>query len=82
MTKDEFLDILSNTLGMTDEYMAENIIREILSKTKTKRYISMNVWVETFSLFLRGNKEEKLNYCFGVYDISKKGFLNREIMFR
>lgn len=82
MLKDEFIDILANTLGMTDEYMADQIVSEILICTKMKRFITLNVWVEVFSLYLRGNMEEKMKYCFGVYDISKKGFLRREVMFK
>lgn len=82
LPKDELYDILSATLNLTDEFMYEHISRQILRNTKTKLFVTMNAWVEMFSLYLRGNLEEKMKYCFGVYDIMSKGFLGREIMFR
>lgn len=81
MLKEEFHDVLSNTLEITDDFMVHHIITEILSSTKLKRFISMSVWVETFSLFLRGTFEEKIKHCYRVYDNTQKGFIGRDILF-
>lgn len=82
MLKQEFAEVLSHTLDLTDEYMLDKIVTQILNTTKTKRFIPMNTWVETFSLYLRGTLEEKMKYCFGVYDVSKTGMLRKDTIFR
>lgn len=81
MLKDEFHDVLANTLGITDDYMAHHMFNELVSSTKMRRFITMNVWVETFSLFLRGSFEDKMKHCFRIYDNTKKGFIGKDIMY-
>lgn len=82
LLKEEFVHILANTLDLTDEYMCERIIGEILRKVKSKMYITISIWVEVFSLYLRGSLEEKMRYCFNVYDITNKGFIGKGVLFR
>lgn len=82
MLKEEFTEVLGSTLDLTDDYMAQKIVTEVMSHTKMKKFITMNVWVETFSLFLRGTLEEKIKFCFGVYDDSKKGYLGRDVLYK
>lgn len=81
MTKGEFVDIMSKTLNMSDDFMSEKIIMEILKSSKLKRYITIDIWVKVLSLYLRGTMEEKMEYCFGIYDITKKGFIKKEILY-
>lgn len=34
------------------------------------------------SMFLRGKLEEKLQYCFRVYDLNSDGYISKEEMFQ
>lgn len=36
----------------------------------TSAYVSLETWIKTMSLFLRGTLEEKINYCFAIYDLN------------
>lgn len=38
-------------------------------------------WVKGLSVLLRGNTEERIGYCFKVYDLNNDGFITREEMF-
>lgn len=82
MLKDDFIDILGCTLGLTDEFINDKIIIQILEKSNIKRFITMDVWVQVFSLFLRGSQKAKRKFCFGVYDITKKGFIGRDVAYQ
>ncbi|XP_072532195.1 calaxin isoform X1 [Salminus brasiliensis] len=44
-------------------------------------YISVKEWVEGLSVFLRGSLDEKIKYCFEVYDLNGDGYISREEMF-
>ncbi|XP_044151725.1 EF-hand calcium-binding domain-containing protein 1 isoform X1 [Bufo gargarizans] len=44
-------------------------------------YISVSEWIEGLSVFLRGTLDEKIKYCFEVYDLNSDGFISREEMF-
>lgn len=82
MLKDEFIEILGSTLSITDDFITDKMVIQLLSKTKMKRFITMEVWVQVFSLFLRGSQKAKMKFCFGVYDIMKKGFIDREVAYQ
>ncbi|XP_021244844.1 EF-hand calcium-binding domain-containing protein 1 isoform X2 [Numida meleagris] len=44
--------------------------------------ISVVEWVEGLSVFLRGTLEERIKYCFEVYDLNGDGYISREEMFQ
>ncbi|KAF2886971.1 hypothetical protein ILUMI_19202, partial [Ignelater luminosus] len=62
MTKDQFRELLHNTMDITD-YEMTDYITTILDRTPN-RYFSMELWVRALSLFLRGTMQEKIDYCF------------------
>uniref|UniRef100_H0V0L4 Calaxin n=1 Tax=Cavia porcellus TaxID=10141 RepID=H0V0L4_CAVPO len=43
--------------------------------------INVTEWVNGLSLFLRGSLEEKMKYCFDVFDLNGDGFISKEEMF-
>lgn len=79
MTKDQFLEILHSTLDMTDTNMTDIVLTAV--NKKSSNYISEELWLKTLSLFLRGNIEEQIKFCYTVYDIQGTGRLGKEIMF-
>ncbi|XP_069815530.1 calaxin isoform X1 [Dendropsophus ebraccatus] len=44
-------------------------------------HISVTEWIEGLSVFLRGTLDEKIKYCFEVYDLNSDGYISREEMF-
>lgn len=42
--------------------------------------VTLETWINTMSLFLRGTLEEKINYCFVCYDVMGDGFIKRNFM--
>lgn len=79
MTKDQFLEILHCTLDMTDTFMTDIVLTAVNKKSSNN--ISEELWLKTLSLFLRGTMEEKIKFCYTVYDIQGTGKLGKEIMF-
>ncbi|KAA0710419.1 EF-hand calcium-binding domain-containing protein 1 [Triplophysa tibetana] len=74
-----FRHILHNTFDMTDDMMMDRVFRAFDKDNDS--YISVKEWVEGLSLFLRGTLEEKIKYCFDVYDLNGDGYISREEMF-
>lgn len=64
MEKTQFRDILHCSLDMTDDYLMDRIFYNIDKGSST--FMSIETWVTTLSLFLRGTLEEKMNYCYMV----------------
>ncbi|KAI7799069.1 calaxin isoform X1 [Triplophysa rosa] len=74
-----FRHILHNTFDMTDDMMMDRVFRAFDKDNDS--YISVKEWVEGLSLFLRGTLDEKIKYCFDVYDLNGDGYISREEMF-
>ncbi|XP_051527097.1 calaxin isoform X1 [Myxocyprinus asiaticus] len=75
----KFRNILHNTFGMTDDMMMDRVFRAFDKDNDS--YISVKEWVEGLSVFLRGTLEEKITYCFDIYDLNGDGYISREEMF-
>ncbi|XP_056336226.1 calaxin isoform X1 [Danio aesculapii] len=76
----KFRNILHNTFGMTDDMMTDRVCRVI--DKDNDGYLSIKEWVEALSVFLRGTLDEKIKYCFEVYDLNGDGYISREEMFQ
>ncbi|VEN40839.1 unnamed protein product [Callosobruchus maculatus] len=72
---------MHNCFQMTDSKMTTNIITAMGKKSRS-RFISMELWITTLSLFLRGTLEEQIHFCFSVYDITNSGILTKDVLFR
>ncbi|KAE8596852.1 hypothetical protein XENTR_v10016264 [Xenopus tropicalis] len=77
--RNTFRNILHNTFGMTDDMIMDRVFRGFDKDNDS--YISVTEWVEGLSVFLRGTLEERIKYCFGVYDLNGDGYISREEMF-
>nr|CAI5841546.1 unnamed protein product [Callosobruchus analis] len=81
VSKLQFAEVMHKCLQMTDSRMTTNIITA-MDKTSRSRYITMETWIKTLSLFLRGTLEEQILFCFNVYDTTNSGLLTRDVLFR
>ncbi|CAG9831204.1 unnamed protein product [Diabrotica balteata] len=81
ITRDVLMEVFHCCLDMTD---MEKVIRIITCLDEKARdvYISKELWVHMLSLFLRGTIEEKMAFCFKVYDYGGSGQLMKENLFK
>ncbi|XP_006002685.1 calaxin isoform X1 [Latimeria chalumnae] len=77
--RNKFRNILHNTFGMTDDMIMDRVFRAFDKDNDS--YVSIREWIEGLAIFLRGTLEEKMKYCFDVYDLNGDGYVSREEMF-
>ncbi|NXL61863.1 EFCB1 protein, partial [Chordeiles acutipennis] len=75
-----FRDALYSMFGMTDDMIMDRVFRTF--DRDKDNYINVVEWVEGLSVFLRGTLEEKIKYCFAVYDMDSDGYISRDEMFQ
>uniref|UniRef100_A0A8C6YD18 EF-hand domain-containing protein n=1 Tax=Naja naja TaxID=35670 RepID=A0A8C6YD18_NAJNA len=79
LDRNSFRNILHVTFGMTDDMIMDRVFRGFDKDNDS--CVSVTEWVEGLSIFLRGTLEEKMKYCFEVYDLNSDGYISREEMF-
>ncbi|XP_018413081.1 PREDICTED: EF-hand calcium-binding domain-containing protein 1 [Nanorana parkeri] len=77
--RNTFRNILHNTFTMTDDMLMDRVFRAFDKDNDS--HISLTEWIEGLSVFLRGTLDEKIKYCFEVYDLNSDGYISREEMF-
>ncbi|PKU40976.1 ef-hand calcium-binding domain-containing protein 1 [Limosa lapponica baueri] len=75
-----FRDTLHSAFGMTDVMLMDRVFRTF--DRDNDSCIGVVEWVEGLSVFLRGTLEERIKYCFEVYDLNGDGYISREEMFQ
>ncbi|KAJ8961349.1 hypothetical protein NQ318_014592 [Aromia moschata] len=76
--KTQFRDVLHCALDMTDDSLMDRIFLAL--DKGPSAFISMETWIASLSVFLRGTFEEHIHFCFSVYDIMGDGILSRDTM--
>ncbi|XP_029444734.1 EF-hand calcium-binding domain-containing protein 1 isoform X2 [Rhinatrema bivittatum] len=79
LDRNKFRNMLHNTFEMTDDMIMDRVFRAFDKDNDS--YISVTEWVEGLAVFLRGTLDEKIRYCFEVYDLNNDGYITREEMF-
>ncbi|XP_033848074.3 calaxin isoform X2 [Acipenser ruthenus] len=79
LDRGKFRSILHNTFGMTDDMIMDRVFRAFDKDNDSN--VSVKEWIEGLSVFLRGTLDEKIKYCFEVYDLNGDGYISREEMF-
>ncbi|NWQ73364.1 EFCB1 protein, partial [Columbina picui] len=80
LDRNVFRDALHSAFGMTDDMMMDRVFR--IFDTAYDSWISVVEWVEGLSIFLRGTLDERIKFCFEVYDLNGDGYISREEMFQ
>ncbi|NWI56854.1 EFCB1 protein, partial [Calyptomena viridis] len=75
-----FRDTLHSAFGMTDDVVLDRVFSTF--DRDNKGCITVVEWVEGLAVMLRGTLEEKIKYCFMVYDLNGDGYISREEMFQ
>ncbi|XP_042362554.1 EF-hand calcium-binding domain-containing protein 1 [Plectropomus leopardus] len=78
LDREKFRSILHNIFGMTDDIIMGGVFRTF--DKDNDGFISMKEWIEGLSVFLRGTLDEKIKYCFHVYDSNGDSYITREEM--
>ncbi|KAF0292049.1 EF-hand calcium-binding domain-containing protein 1 [Amphibalanus amphitrite] len=76
LDRSKFRDVLHNTFDMTDDMLMDRVFR-VFDKDNDG-LINMEEWVTGLSVFLRGTLQERINYCFAVYDFNGDQSLARD----
>uniref|UniRef100_A0A3Q3XCP5 EF-hand domain-containing protein n=1 Tax=Mola mola TaxID=94237 RepID=A0A3Q3XCP5_MOLML len=74
-----FRSILHHTFGMTDDMTMDGVFRTFDKDSDS--IVSVKEWIEGLCVFLRGTLDEKIKYCFQVYDLNGDNYISREEMF-
>ncbi|XP_042874764.1 EF-hand calcium-binding domain-containing protein 1-like [Penaeus japonicus] len=79
MDGNRFRDIMHGIFGMTDEGLMECMYQ--VFDMDQDGVVGPEEFVVGMSAFLRGTLDEKIDYCFSVYDHNSDGFVSRDEMF-
>ncbi|XP_061903195.1 peroxisome biogenesis factor 1 isoform X1 [Entelurus aequoreus] len=74
----KFKDILKNDFGLINDTIMERVFRSF--DKDNDGFVNVKEWVEGLCVFLRGSLDEKIKYCFRVYDLSGDEHISREEM--
>ncbi|ELU15013.1 hypothetical protein CAPTEDRAFT_207746 [Capitella teleta] len=79
MDRNRFRDFLHREFSMTDDILMDRVFKAFDKDNDS--LVGPSEWVEGLSILLRGNMEEKIQFCFDVYDLNSDGYISREEMF-
>ncbi|CAI5690536.1 unnamed protein product [Oreochromis niloticus] len=76
LDRGKFISTLHSIFGLTDDRMT---VFRTFDKDNDS-VVSMKEWIDGLSVFLRGTLDEKIKYCFTVYDLNGDNAISREEM--
>ncbi|ESP01559.1 hypothetical protein LOTGIDRAFT_139478, partial [Lottia gigantea] len=74
-----FRDVLITRFKITDDFLMDRVFKAF--DTDNDSYLKAEEWVRGLSIFLKGEVEDLIKYCFIVYDLNGDGYISREEMF-
>lgn len=77
LSSKDFSNVLHKAFGLADDALIERILSALDSVSSR---VSLKSWINAMSIFLRGSLQQKIIYCFKVYDVRGKNQIRREQM--
>lgn len=74
----QLADVFHVVFGMPDSFLMPRIFQAIIGSVSS--LISMNSWVRMMNIFLKGTLDEKIDFCFSVYDPKRQGIKREQMM--
>lgn len=81
LSRPRLRDVLMNCFDMCDDFMMDRTFHSFASQEEYDQRITVDLWVKGMSVFLRGSLEEKITFCFRVYDINMNEEISRDEMY-
>jgi len=81
LSRPAFRDILILCFDMVDDMMMDRTYHSLASQGEYDASVSVDLWVTGMSVYLRGTIEEKIDFCFRVYDIDMNQEISRDEMY-
>ncbi|RKP19097.1 EF-hand [Rozella allomycis CSF55] len=78
--RSHFRDLLTDQFGMDDSLLMDRVFRAFDSDLDN--YIGFDEFIKGMSIFLKGRLEERMKFCFRVYDLNSDRYISKEEMFQ
>lgn len=78
ITRHQFREFFDICFGMSDDTLVDRAF-VALDKGITP-YVTLETWINTLEIYLRGTLDEKITYAFNCYDFMGKGLIRRDVM--
>lgn len=73
--RSQFSDVLYKCFNMPDDFLVDQI--QVALDKGASTNVSLKTWIKAMYLFLKATLDEKIEYCFAVYDAVGRGTLER-----
>lgn len=80
MDRKYFRRVMYSVLDFQNDVLIDRIFSAF--DRNNKLVITMDSWMIGMSVFLRGDLDERIRFCFSVYDMMGDGFIKKEHMFQ
>jgi len=75
----QFREFITNVFGVTNEFMLARIYE--FFDDDNNGNVELQEWMTGLSMAFKGTLDERIDYCYTVYDFTGKGNLNKEELF-
>ncbi|XP_059607677.1 calaxin-like [Phlebotomus argentipes] len=80
MTRDQFVNMLTLLVKPNVHFLHYRTLEVLCGGIKM--FVGPEVWMKTMEIFFSSNFAEKMEFCFGIYDVFGEGFIRRDYMMR
>ncbi|XP_050083163.1 calaxin-like [Anopheles aquasalis] len=77
LSRQQLTTVFDTAFGITEPAVLRRIYAA-LADGGTGAHVSMETWAQLVSLYLRGTLEERIRYCYRVYDTQREGMIRRD----
>lgn len=82
MDRSQLRAFFHSTFQIADDYIIDRVFMYLDRGSKRSPFVTLETWITILSLFLRGTLDEKMRYCFYIYDLGGNGRIRRNDMIK